>query len=415
MPIDDTSCPPHGALDALLCDSISDDESQAIEEHLVHCVKCRQILQELAVGGASNWESWRELLTEEIVEKEETVPRLPNQPAIDGFRIVREIGRGGMGVVYEAEDRSLRRRVALKMLLAGAASGPERLKRFRNEAEAVAQLQHPHIVQIHSVGDANGLPFLVLEYLSGNNLGELRSRESLTPTQIADCLIPLAQAVQYAHDQGVIHRDIKPENILVDNSDPSRLHAKLTDFGLARQLESGSVTREGNIVGSPRYMAPELLTESIRGEAWKKADIYGLGGVLFYLLTGRPPVEGQSTAEVLANLTSSTTKFDIPEKRRIPRDLQVITMKCLERDPQHRYATPGDLSEDLRRFREHLPILAKPLPLLTRVGRTWKRHFVATSLIAALVLSFSITSLLWANQIRLRRQAATERAETNAG
>jgi serine/threonine-protein kinase len=303
--------------------------------------------------------------------KEEGAPSAkPPSVVVPGYEIVGELGRGGMGVVYKARQLGLNRWVALKMVLAGAHASPDRLGRFLTEAKAVAGLQHPNIVQIHEIGEHDGLPFFSLEFVGGGSLEAKVHRKPQPPREAAHLVETLAQAIQYAHEHGVIHRDLKPANILltVDGM------PKVTDFGLAKRLEEdSSQTKSGTLMGTPNYMAPEQARGDVH-QVGPLADVYTLGAILYELLTGRPPFRGATVLETVKQVTNDEP---IPPSRlqpQVPRDVETICLKCLQKDMGKRYGSALLLAEDLRRFLSHEPILARPTSNWERLIRWCRRN-----------------------------------------
>jgi tRNA A-37 threonylcarbamoyl transferase component Bud32 len=287
--------------------------------------------------------------------------------AVAGYEVLEVLGRGGMGVVYKARQQSLRRIVALKMVLTGAHSSPEELLRFRIEAESVAQLRHPHVVQIYEVGQHDGCPYCAFEFIEGGNLAERIQGAPLTPEQAAQITEKLARAMQAAHDAGIVHRDLKPGNVLLTrDGDP-----KITDFGLAKRMDSELVqTRTGAVMGTPSYMAPEQAEG--KRNVGPAADIYALGAILYELLTGRPPFQAETPLDTVLQVVSEEP---VPPRRRqpkVPRKLQIICLKCLEKDPRRRYSSAAALGDDLRLFLRGEPIAARPPGPLGRCER-WAR------------------------------------------
>src|SRR5262245_4003610 len=250
----------------------------------------------------------------------------PLAPAVPGYDILGELGRGGMGVVYKARQVGLNRLVALKMVLAGGYAGPEALARFRSEAEAIAALQHPNIVQIHEVGESGGLPYFSLEYCPGGSLAQKLDGTPLPPKQAAELVETLARAMHAAHQAGVVHRDLKPANVLLAADGTP----KVTDFGLAKRLDTGDgPTKSGAVMGTPSYMAPEQAAD---GKAvGPAADVYALGAILYELLTGRPPFRAATSLDTILQVVSEDP---VPPSRlnaQAPRDLETACLKCLEK------------------------------------------------------------------------------------
>jgi serine/threonine-protein kinase len=312
-------------------------------------------------------------------------------PAIPGYQILGELGHGGMGVVYQARQTSLDRVVALKMLRSGDLASSHDLARFWGEAEAVARLKHANIVHIYEVGEREGRPFLSLEYVEGGNLAQKVKRVPQPPREAAELVEVLARAIDAAHQRGIIHRDLKPANVLLT---PEGV-PKITDFGIAKRLDltGAGQTRTGTVMGTPSYMAPEQAAGKI-AEIGPAADVYSLGAILYELLTGRPPFLADSW-EATRELVLSATL--VPPRRlqpKLPRDLQTICLKCLEREPQRRYTSAGALAEDLKRWQQGEPILARSETRTRRAWRFARRHPIATVLMAVVVLALIITPIV---------------------
>jgi serine/threonine protein kinase len=282
------------------------------------------------------------------------------RPAVPGYEILGELGRGGMGVVYKARHLKLDRIVALKMILAGAGAEEHDLARFRTEAEAVARLQHPNIVQIHEVGEVDGLPYFSLEFCEGGSLAAQLHGTPVPPREAARLVKILADAMQAAHQAGIVHRDLKPANVLL----AAEGTPKITDFGLAKKLdESVAQTASGAVMGTPMYMAPEQA----RGEAKNvgpAADVYALGAVLYELLTGRPPFIAATPFDVILQVLSEEPLPPRLLQRKVPHDLQAICLKCLEKDSKKRYLRAADLADDLASFLAGEPIRARAPSIL---------------------------------------------------
>ncbi len=302
-------------------------------------------------------------------------------PRVPGYELLSELGRGGMGVVYKARQTGLDRLVALKMVLSGAHAGAEQLARFHTEAQAVAHLKHPNIVQIYDVGECDGLPFFSLEFLDGGNLSDRIDSRPQTPRFAAETVAKLASAMFEAHKRNIIHRDLKPANVLLaDDGEP-----KITDFGLAKRLEGDSKqTRSGAIMGTPSYMSPEQALGQTR-EIGPSSDQYALGAILYELLTGRPPFQGATPIETLELVRRQEPVPPTRLQPRIPRDLETICLKALAKEPRKRYEDVGALAADLHRFLDGEPIQARPVGLPERSWRWCRRHPKEAALIAAVV------------------------------
>jgi serine/threonine-protein kinase len=287
-----------------------------------------------------------------------------------------------MGVVYRARHLRLNRPVALKMLLAGAYAEPAERERLQREAQAVAALGHPNIVQVHDVGDVEGRPYFTMELVEGGDLAEQIRGVPQPARQAAALVATLAEAIQAAHQSGIVHRDLKPGNILLTRDGTP----KVTDFGLARRLEvGGGLTLTGVPVGTPSYMAPE----QVRGErraTGPATDVYALGAILYELLTGRPPFRAESGAATLQQVLTDEPVAPARLNPRVPRDLTTICLKCLSKEPQRRYASAAALAEDLHRFLRGEPIAARPAGLLERLARWARRRPAAAALLAVTLL-----------------------------
>jgi tetratricopeptide (TPR) repeat protein len=346
-------------------------------------------------------------------------PADESPPDLPDYEVIAKLGGGGMGVVYLARQRSLNRPVALKLIAARALGDRSAVARFRLEAEAVANLQGPNIVAIYEVGEANGRPYMALEYCPGGSLAEALGGVPQPPRVAAELAEALARAVALAHARGVVHRDLKPGNVLIagdrppspreaNSNDPTLLAApappplsaaslRVSDFGLARRLEQDSgLTRTGAVVGTPSYMAPEQAEGRKVG---RPADVWALGAILYEMLTGRPPFRGSTTLETLDWVR---TREPVPVRAvnpACPRDLETVALKCLEKRPERRYASAADLADDLRRYLDGRPIVARPVGPLGRAVKWARRRPTQAALAAVVVLAvFAVLGVsLWYN------------------
>lgn len=328
------------------------------------------------------------------------------------YELLEEIARGGMGVVYKARQVSLDRIVAVKLLLGGALASADAVKRFRVEASAAASLQHPHIVAIHEVGVHQGAHYLVMDYVEGRNLARVISdfgfRMSDFP-RIARWVKTVAEAVHCAHEHGILHRDLKPSNVLIDTHDEPRV----TDFGLAKRFGGeAEVTLSGQLVGSPSYMPPEQAAAR-RGKVSRRSDVYGLGALLYHLLTGRAPFQAATVTATLDQVLNTDPAGPRLLNPAVPRDLETICLKCLEKEPGQRYPTAQALAEELGRYLNGQPVLARPLGPAGKACRWGRRQPVRAALIVALAVVFAagLSGVLWQSQQanRQRREAVEAR------
>lgn len=298
-------------------------------------------------------------------------------PSIPGFELIRELGRGGMGVVYLARQASLNRLVALKMILTGEYSHPQARARFRGEAEVVARLAHPNLVQIHETGEHRGRPYFSMEYVDGGRLADSLRGTPWPPRRAARLVETLARAAHSAHERGVIHRDLTPSNVLFSRAG----EPKIVDFGLAKLADGVGRTASGEILGTPGYMAPEQATGQSK-EVGPGADVYALGAILYELLTGRPPFVGASLLDTLAHLVRDDPIAPRRLQPKVPRDLETICLKCLNKDSARRYPTAAALADDLRRYLAGEPVRARPVGAAGRVARWIRRRPAIASLLA---------------------------------
>jgi serine/threonine-protein kinase len=414
-------------LRAGVCDSTAEESSLDFLDRLAD-----QPLSELEANSESAHGSARSTPTP---PDESPGPRSVLPPALPGYEVLGELGRGGMGVVYKARQVALKRLVALKRILPRHGGDPEQVARFRREAEAAARLQHPQIVQIHEIGEHEGTLYLALEFVDGGSLDRHLAGTPQPVNEAAALVETLARAMHYAHQHGVVHRDLKPANILLAFSCEPRVPSvgawspdqaptegtrgsqlndvtpKIADFGLAKLQVPGGAgqTQSGAILGTPSYMAPEQAEG--RKAVGPAVDVYALGGILYELLTGRPPFKAESALETLQQVC---TLDPVPVRRlrpSVPRDLETICLKCLHKEPGRRYANALDLAEDLRRFRAGEPIRARPSGTAERCWRWCRRKPLAASLMAAagLLLILAVGGAWWYQAQRSARQLATAR------
>ena len=333
-----------------------------------------------------------------------TGERKPNLKTFGGYEIEGELGRGGMGVVYLARQIKLNRRVALKMLTGHY--GPDELQRFLAEAETAAGLHHTNIAHIYEVGEHDGAPFYSLEYVEGGSIADRLRKELPTPRDAAQLLIQVARALHFAHQNGVVHRDMKPANVLLDTDGVP----KVADFGIAKRLkENTQLTVSGAVIGTPTYMAPEQAKGTSR-HVGPAADIYSLGAILYEMLAGRPPFlpDDSETAITVRVLTEDPVSpaWHRPE---IPRDLEVICMKCLEKEPRDRYESAAAFAEDLRRFLDDETIVARPPTTAVRTIKWMRRHpwkFVSWAAIILLAIAGAVRLFQWEFYQRAHREYA---------
>jgi WD40 repeat protein/tRNA A-37 threonylcarbamoyl transferase component Bud32 len=327
------------------------------------------------------------------------------------YELLEEIARGGMGVVYKARQVSLNRVVAVKMILAGNLASEVDVHRFQIEAEAAARLQHPNIVAVHEVGRQDGQSYFSMDYVDGRNLSEIVREDPLSMRQVAKYVAEIAAAVHYAHQQGTLHRDLKPSNVMIDVDD----RVRITDFGLALNIESDSkLTGSGQALGTPAYMPPEQA-QGKRGLIGPTSDVYSLGAILYELLTGRPPFRGESPVATIRQVVDSEPLAPRLLNPAVPADLETICLKCLQKEPHQRYATARFLGDDLQRFLEGRPILARPIGRIARLWRWCRRKPLPAALGAALALTIlglvivlAVANVLIGGALQERTEALAE-------
>jgi len=358
------------------------------------CREYTELAPELGrrIGILKRWNAARESLVEpDLASEAATVPQTatgPALPRVPGYEILEKIGAGGMGVVYKARQVKLDRLVALKMIRAGGHAAATDLARFRTEAEAIAKVQHPGIVEVHDFGTHEGLPFFALEFCPGGNLAEYLSGTPLPGREAARIVEQLGRAMQAAHEAHVVHRDLKPANVLVGAGGAF----KITDFGLAKRLDGASgLTQTDQVMGTPSYMAPEQALG--KKEVGPAADVYALGAILYECLTGRPPFKAATPVETIRQVLDDEP---VPPSRlqpKAPRDLETVCLKCLHKEPGQRYGSAGELADDLERFLADRPIQARHGTSAERAWRWCRRNPVVATLSAAVLLLLTVTAL----------------------
>ncbi len=322
-----------------------------------------------------------------------------------GYEVLELIDHGGMGVVYKATQIELRRTVALKMI-AGLRVGPKQLARFRTEAEAVARLHHANIVQIYEVGEVDGHWYFSMEYVAGGTLAHRLEAGPLPATAAATWIELVARATHHAHSRGIVHRDLKPANILLAIDVP-----KITDFGLAKRLGADTDhTATGEVIGTPTYMAPEQA-QGHSDAIGPACDVYALGAVLYEALTGRPPFKGHTVLETLRQVISDEPAEPRRVKADVPRDLEAICLKCLEKNPARRYASAEALADDLQRFLEGRPVTARRVSRLNRAGRWARRHPAWIAVATLVAVTSAVAAVLVVAEYRRGGAVEFTRAE----
>jgi len=280
------------------------------------------------------------------------------------FELLEEIAHGGMGIVYKARQVSLNRIVAIKMILSGQLATENEIQRFLAEAETAANLQHPNIVAIHEVGEHQGQHYFSMDYVEGKDLSHVVGKSPLPVAEAAKFVKTIAEAIQYAHDNGIYHRDLKPQNVLIDRDGQPRI----TDFGLAKRLgQDESLTVTGAVIGSPQYMSPEQARGS-KDQVGPRSDIYSLGGLLYFLLTASPPIRGSSTIDILKQVIDGVPDSLRKLNAKVPQDIETICLKCMEKQPEMRYGSAQEVADELGRFLNYEPVKAIPV---SAVRKSW--------------------------------------------
>jgi WD40 repeat protein len=356
--------------------------------------------------GAGTWEE-----EPETPPTNETLPEFATWNTgtrVGDYELIDVLGRGGMAVVYLARQVSLDRLVALKTVSAALGAESHGRERFRREARAVAQLEHPRIVSIHDIGTSAGAMYYTMDYIAGADLGRAMRERTIPIREAASIVQKVAEAIEHAHQRGVLHRDLKPGNILLDKANEPHV----ADFGIALETEAAAgLTLTGDVLGTPPYMAPEALAGG-PGKSSAASEVYALGAILFHLLTGRTPFTGTTASEILHLALSAAPPSPRLLNAAIPRDLETICLKCLEKSPESRYATAGALAEDLRRFLDGENILARPIPAPVRLAR-WARRRPAPAALLGLLIIGALAATFAAIAFERSRERAV-RAETQA-
>ncbi len=447
-------CPSDADLSGFLNDSLPPERVAGVSTHVDGCPDCQNRLDKLTQDANSAVARYKELSSGSLPAlvtasspdagtliiggaqpgAVNSSAKLIGLPRVPGFDVVEEIGRGGMGVVYKARHRRLNRLCALKMILAGGAADARTVQRFLYEAEILGRVQHPQVVQVFEVDTYQGpsgvpIPYLAMELLEGGSLGKRIREGALPPRAAAELIEGLARAVHTAHLQGVVHRDLKPGNILFPESGvknqessvntqkidveqknssnsassptlPSQHHLspKVTDFGLAKFIEAGAdLTGSGQVVGTPHYMAPEQAAGS--KQIGPQADVYALGAILFECLTGRPPFIGAEPMSVLLKVVNEAPPDVRSLRPEVARDLAAVVARCLEKEPRRRYQSATELADDLRRFLENRPTVARPLRRRERLWLWAKRNpavaGLGVTLAAVVFVAFAAITWLW--------------------
>lgn len=441
--------PQRESLERLLAETLNSEERTFVEAHVEHCDHCQNTLHDLTRGADAPGSSGLlpakasapggqvDAQAEAFFERLKRI-KLPDarEPArdagsepielivVEGYEILGELGRGAVGVVYRARHLKLNRLVALKVIVTALHLSPAARQRYRLEAMAIARLQHPNIVQVYDVGEHAECPFLSLELIEGGNLAEWLAGTPKPANEAARIIANLARTVEYAHSKGVVHRDLKPANVLLGivPDKPDKRELKITDFGIAKLLPQGDMTaalmtQTGEILGTPAYMAPEQARGNAN-EICPATDVYSLGAMLYEILTGRPPFQGATPLDTLmqaARQDPVSVSLLVP---RVPRDLDTICLKCLEKESGKRYQTAGELAADLGRFLKNEPIHARPLSWAGHTLRWVRRHqglAAALSGVALLLILLTTVSLVAGAHFRAleqkQRALANEKAQ----
>jgi WD40 repeat protein len=397
-----TECLTAAELAAFHLGDLPETDLLELAGHLERCPRCEQEARALDGLSDATLAAYRQSARAGPLPPGDALPR-----RVGDYEPLETVGRGGMGVVYKARHVRLRRVVALKMLLGGYFADGDQRARFRTEAEAVARLQHPHIVQLFESGEHEadaGLPrpYFTLEFVAGGSLAQRLAGRPLAPRQAAVWLEPVARAAHFAHERGIIHRDLKPSNILLTGDG----QPKICDFGVAKLAEGSDFqTLSGMLIGTVEYMAPEQAEGKAAPEP--ATDVYALGAILYEMLTGRPPFKGASTLDTLNQVRAQEPVPPRHLQPLVPRDLETVCLKCLEKDPRRRYASALALAEDLRRFLAGEPVTARPVSDWERAAK-WCRRRPAQAALAAALVAVTLLGLAGVTWQLLRAEAARQ-------
>jgi tRNA A-37 threonylcarbamoyl transferase component Bud32/tetratricopeptide (TPR) repeat protein len=427
-------CPVTEHWERMLADELLIHEEEQLEEHLQDCYECRQRLDLLTepdtqerVGAILQVMSQQVRLPAEVKQKmlsvvtadkleESNEVSSETLPAIPGYEVLSRLGQGGSSLVYSARDTKLQRTVAIKLLREKAT--PVQRQRFHREAQSLASLQHENVAKIYDVSESGEQPYLILEYISGGSLAQYLQGDAQTAPTSARLVLQLASAIQKAHETGFIHRDLKPGNILLEphfgsheTTGLDRFVPKVIDFGIAKELHPVEhLTNTRDFLGTPSYMAPEQITQSGQWPTDHRMDVYALGIILYEMLTGRPPFRAVSPIDTMLQIKHEEPVPPTRFEPTVPRDLENICLKCIEKDPNKRYASAQALANDLVRFLDGKPVQARPISRMVRAWRWSKRNpgwAIAASLIFLMLLTAAIVGPLLAHrEHQLREEAA---------
>ena len=438
------ACLTDAELEGLLSAPGELEDVSSIETHLASCEQCVQRLDLASVASACDsvkkqlvpdflepdgldaetiqvYQSGRE--TDPMIDLSAASPDAATNalPSIAGYEVHELIGRGGMGLVYRATHNELNRTVALKMISGGLLAGPERIRRFNQEVKALAKLDHANIVKVFDVGAHAGQPYFAMELVEGHSLDQCIEGTPWPPKRAAKLVSILAAAMDVAHGQDVIHRDLKPANVLLAGKKPSGT-PKIIDFGLARDIQHSAITQSGDVFGSPSYMSPEQALGR-QNEIGVASDVYSLGSILYELLTGRPPFIGSSAAETLSQIINEEPVRPKLLNTSVPKDLETICLKCIEKPIGRRYLTASELASDLRNYLDVKPIFARPASSVEKAWKLARRYPAWTTAIFVAIVSTAVLVGMWAKFTKdlaaqtnyaLAQKAAAEHGETRA-